>query len=86
MLMIVEGTLSHPVTEQEHRVASAWLVPMINAGFLHGGWMDTTEQRLWMVISAPDLAEAQRRLDGLPFARDGSASFTVTQVKALPIF
>jgi hypothetical protein len=31
---------------------------MIDAGFLHGGWMDTTEHRLWMVISATDLAEA----------------------------
>ena len=85
MLMIAEGTLHHQVTEQEHRMATAWLVPMIDAGFLHGGWIDTTEQRLWMVISASDLAEAQQRLDGLPFARDGSASFTLTQVKALPI-
>jgi hypothetical protein len=25
---------------------------MIDAGFLHGGWIDRTEQRLWMVISA----------------------------------
>ena len=85
MLLIVEGTLHHPVTDQEHRKAAAWLVPMIDAGFLHGGWIDATEQRLWMVISAADLAEAQRRLDGLPFARDGSASFTLTRVRALPI-
>ena len=85
MLMIAEGTLHHPVTHEEHRVAAAWLVPMLDAGFLHGGWIDTTEQRLWLVISATDLAEAQQRLDGLPFARDGSASFTLTQVRALPI-
>ena len=64
--------------------STAWLVPMINA-FLHGGWIDTTEQRVWMVISATDLAEAQQRLDGLPFARDATASFTLTQVKALPV-
>jgi hypothetical protein len=56
MLMIAEGTLNHPVTQQEHRLAAAWLVPMLDAGFLHGGWIDTTEQRLWMVISATDLA------------------------------
>jgi hypothetical protein len=83
MLMIAEGALSRPVTDQEHRMAAAWLVPMINAGFLHGGWIDTTEQRVWMVISATDLAEAQQRLDGLPFARDETASFTLTQVRAL---
>ena len=85
MLMIAEGTLHHPVTDQEHRMAAAWLVPMLDAGFLHGGWIDTTEQRLWMVISATDLAEAQQRLDGLPFARDETASFTLTRVRALPI-
>ena len=58
---------------------------MIDAGFLHGGWIDTTEHRLWMVISAEELAGALQRLDGLPFARDGSASFTLTRVRALPI-
>jgi hypothetical protein len=86
MLMIAEGTLHQPVTDQDHRMATAWLVPMIDAGFLHGGWMDTTERRLWLVISAVDLAEAEQRLDGLPFARDGLASFTLTQVKTLPIW
>ena len=85
MLMIAEGTIHRPVTEQEHRAAAAWLGPMTDAGFLHGGWIDPTGNRLWMVISAPDLADAQQRLDGLPFARDGSASFTFTRVKALPI-
>jgi hypothetical protein len=85
MLMIAEGTLHHPVTDQEHRAAAAWLVPMLDAGFLHGGWIDTTDNRLWLVISATDLAEAQQRLDDLPFARDGTASFTLTRVKALPI-
>jgi hypothetical protein len=58
---------------------------MLDAGFLHGGWIDTTEQRLWLVISATDLAEAQQRLDGLSFARDETASVTLTHVRALPI-
>jgi len=86
MLIIAEGTLNHPVTDQKHREAAAWLVPMLDAGFLHGGWIDMTEQRLWLVISATDVAEAQERLDGLPFARDGLASFTLTRVKVLPLF
>ena len=85
MLMIAEGTLNRPVTDQEHRMAAAWLVPMLDAGFLHGGWIDTTDNRLWLVISALDLAEVQDRLDGLPFARDGLVSFTLTRVRALPI-
>jgi len=85
MLIIAEGTLNHPVTDQKHREAAAWLVPMLDAGFLHGGWIDTTDNRLWLVISALDLAEAQDRLDGLPFARDGLVSFTLTRVRALPI-
>ena len=43
MLMIAEGTLDDSVTEQKHREAAAWLVPMLDAGFLHAGWIDTTE-------------------------------------------
>jgi hypothetical protein len=85
MLMIAEGTLHQPVTDQQHSMATAWLVPMLDAGFLHGGWMDTTERRLWLVISATDVAEAQERLDGLPFVRDGLASFTLTRIKVLPL-
>ena len=86
MLMMAEGKLLRAVTDQEHRVAAAWLMPMIDAGFFQGGWFDGTEHRLWLVISAPDLADAQQRLDGLPFARDGLVSFTLTRVRALPIF
>jgi hypothetical protein len=85
MLMIAEGTLNRPVTDQEHSMATAWLVPMLDAGFLHGGWMDTTEQRLWLVIGATDVAEAQERLEGLPFVRDGLASFTLNRIKVLPL-
>ena len=84
MLMIAEGTLPNPVTAEVHRLASAWLVPMLNAGFLHNGWMDTTEHRVWLVISATDVAHAQERLNDLPFAQDGSASFTLTQVRLSP--
>ena len=85
MLMIAEGTLHQPVTDQQHSMATGWLVPMLDAGFLHSGWMDTTEQRLWLVIAATDVAEAQERLDGLPFVRDGLASFTLTRIKVLPL-
>jgi hypothetical protein len=85
MLMIAEGTLNRPVTDQEHSMATAWLVPMLDAGFLHGGWMDTTEQLLWLVIGATDMAEEQERLEGLPFVRDGLASFTLTRIQFLPL-
>jgi len=47
---------------------------MTDAGFLHGGWIDPAGNRLWMVISAPDLVEAQQRLDNLPPVRDGPVS------------
>ena len=83
MLMIAKGTIHRPVTDQERRAASAWLGPMTDAGFLHGGWIETAGHHLWMVISAPDLVDAQQRLDNLPPARAGSVSFTVTRVEAL---
>jgi hypothetical protein len=85
MLIIAEGTIYRPVTDQERRAAAAWLGPMTDAGFLHGGWIDPAGNRLWMVISAPDLAEAQQRLDNLPPVRDGSVSFSITRVDALRI-
>ena len=85
MLMIAQGTVHRPVTDHERRAASAWLGPMTDTGFLQGGWVDPTGQRLWMVISAPDLTDAQQRLDNLPPVRDGSVSFTLTQVAALRI-
>jgi len=66
MLIIAQGTIYRPVTDQERRAAAAWLGPMTDAGFLHGGWIDPAGNRLWMVISAPDLAEAQQRLDKSP--------------------
>jgi hypothetical protein len=85
MLIIAQGTIHRPVTDHERRAAAAWLGPMTDRGFLHGGWIDPTGQRLWMVISAPDLADAQQRLDDLPPVRDGSVSFTLAEVDALRI-
>jgi hypothetical protein len=85
MLMIAQGTIHRPVTDQERRTAAAWLGPMTDAGFLHGGWIEATGHRLWMVISAPDLADAQQRLNDLPPAQAGSVSFTLTRVEALRI-
>jgi hypothetical protein len=85
MLMIAEGTLNRPVTGQEHRMAAAWLVPMLDAGFLHGGWIDTTEQRLWLVIrrygSGRGAAASQRST--LRAGRNGFLH--PPQVRALPI-
>ena len=85
MLLIVEGTLHRPVVDEGRRVASAWLGPMVDAGFVHGGWIDHGGTRLWMVVSAEDAAEAQERLADLPPARDGSVSFDLTPVEALRI-
>jgi hypothetical protein len=85
MLMIAEGTLNRPVTGQEHRMAAAWLVPMLDGDSSTAAGSIRPNSALWLVISATDLAEAQQRIDGLPFARDETASFTLTQVRALPI-
>jgi hypothetical protein len=52
VLMIAEGTLHHPVTDQDHRMAAEWLVPMIDAGSLHGaGWIQPNTACGWR--SAP---------------------------------
>lgn len=83
MMFIVEGTVHHQVPAEEQRASSAWLGPMADRGFLHGGWVDAGRRRVWMVVSAEDQAEAQERIGDLPVARDGSVSFTLTHVEAL---
>jgi hypothetical protein len=56
---------------------------MTDAGFLHGGWIDPAGNRLWMVISAPDLVEAQQSRRSPPGA--GRLGVTITRVDALRI-
>ncbi|HEY6811218.1 MAG TPA: hypothetical protein VI074_00875 [Propionibacteriaceae bacterium] len=83
MLILAQGTIHQPVGDQSRRAAAAWLGPMTDAGVFHGGWIDERGGRLWMVLSASDLDEAQQRLDNLPPVSDGSVSFTLAQVSAL---
>lgn len=83
MLVLVEGTLQQPLPEKARRAASAWLGPMADQGVLHGGWVDRAGERVWMVVSAEDLAAAQETVGDLPVARDGTVSFTFTPVEAL---
>ena len=74
MLIIAQGTIYRPVTDQERRAAAAWLGPMTDAGFLHGGWIDPAGNRLWMVISAPDLADIRVALVHLSLCGSGLQS------------
>ena len=83
MMFIVEGTVKRPVAVAEERASSAWLGPMADRGFFHGGWVDASRSRVWMVVSAPDLAEARELISDLPLARDGSVSFDLTPVETL---
>jgi hypothetical protein len=85
MLIVAQGTIHQPIGDQSRRAASAWLGPMSDAGMFHGGWIDEDGQRLWMVLSASDLDEAQERLNNLPPVSDGSVSFTLARVSALRI-
>ena len=82
MMFIVEGTVKHPVAAEEQRASSAWLGPMTDRGFLHGGWVDASRSRVWMIVSAADLGEAQELINDLPLARAGSVSFDLTPVAA----
>ncbi len=75
MLIVAEGTIHEPIRDQSRSAASAWLGPMTDSGMFHGGWIDEPGQRLWMVLSASDLDEAQERLDTLPPVSEGSVSF-----------
>jgi hypothetical protein len=86
MLVLVEGTLQQPLPEKVRRAASAWLGPMADQGALHGGWVDPKGGRVWMVVSAEDLAAAEEVVGDLPVARDGLISFAFTPVEAMRTF
>jgi hypothetical protein len=83
MLILAEGTILQPVAGDERAAVQAWLGPMVDGGFLQSGYIDAVGNRLWMVLSSPDLAYAMQRLGDLPVVRDGSVSFTTHTVAAL---
>jgi hypothetical protein len=83
MLFIAEGQIRQPIEAGEHTVAATWLGPMVDSGFLHAGYLDTSGQRLVMILSAPDRLEIDQRLGDLPVVRDQKVSFTVSHVTAL---
>jgi len=83
MLFIAEGRINRAVEAAEHTVAAAWLGPMVDSGFLQSGYLDETGQRVFMVLSAPDHGEVEERVSRLPIVREGTVTFSITQVTAL---
>jgi hypothetical protein len=83
MLMIAEGTVHEQIADDELQAVHAWFGPMIDAGFLHSGYVDVPGKRLWMILSCPSVTEANQRLDDLPIVRDHSVSFATTAVTGL---
>ena len=83
MLFIAEGRINRPVEETEHTVAAAWLGPMVDSGFLQSGYLDAAGQRVFMVLSAPDHVDVEERISDLPIVREGTVTFSITQVTAL---
>jgi hypothetical protein len=83
MLIIAEGTVHGQLADSELQAVHAWFGPMIDAGFLHSGYVDTPGKRLWMILSCPSIAEADQRLADLPIVRDHSVSFATTAVTGL---
>jgi hypothetical protein len=83
MLILAEGTIHRTIEGDARSAVRAWLGPMVDDGFLHNGYLDLSRNRIWMVVSSPDVATAAQRLDDLPIVRDGSLTYTTTQVTAL---
>jgi hypothetical protein len=75
MLILAEGRIHHRVEGDARTAARAWLGPMMDDGFVVDGFIDESGDRLWMLLSSPDLSAAQQRLGDLPVQRDGSVSF-----------
>jgi hypothetical protein len=80
MLILAEGTVSHPLEGDERTAAQAWLGPMVDDGFLLDAYVDDVGGRVWMLLSSTDLRSARQRLNDLPVVRDGYVGFATTTV------
>jgi hypothetical protein len=83
MLFIAEGAIRKPLDAGEQTMAAAWLGPMVDAGFLHAGYLDAAGQRVVMILSAPDRFDIEERLRNLPVVRNENVSFKISPVTAL---
>jgi hypothetical protein len=59
---MAEGRINKLVDAHDHTVAAAWLGPMVDAGFVQAGDLDSAGRRVVMILSAPDRAEIDERL------------------------
>lgn len=80
MLILAEGTVREPLTPELRREIEAWLGPMMDDGFLRGGYVDAAGRRVWLVLSADTHLDAVGRLGDLPAVRSGLLSLTTTTV------
>ena len=83
MLILAEGTVRDPLTPDRRREIEAWLGPMMDDGFLRGGYVDPEGRRVWMVLAADTHLDVVGRLGDLPAVRNGLLSFTTTTVTPL---
>jgi hypothetical protein len=83
MLILAEGTIHHPVAEDERTAVQAWFGAMADGGFLESGYLDLPRNRLFLFLSSPDLATADQRLADLPVVQAGAVSFNTCVVTAL---
>jgi hypothetical protein len=80
VLILAEGIVRDPLTPEFRREIEAWLGPMMDDGFLRGGYVDSAGRRVWMVLSADTHPDVIGRLGDLPVVRRGLLSFTTTAV------
>jgi hypothetical protein len=83
MLILAEGTVHRPVEGDEEAAVWAWFGPMVDAGFMQSGFINTVGDRVWLVLSSTDIDTCAQRLADLPVARNGSVSFSTTEVTAM---
>lgn len=83
MMIMAQGTIHRQLAADEQRQVYGWFGPMIDSGFLHSGYVDAPGRRSWMILSSPDLAQANQRLNDLPMVRNKSLKFTAVPVTSL---
>jgi hypothetical protein len=80
MMILAEGTVHRPLEDDERAAVWAWFGPMVDSGFMSYGVMSTAGDRIWLVLSSTDVDTATQRLADVPVVRDGSITFSATEV------
>jgi hypothetical protein len=83
VLILAQGELTEALADEQLAALHAWFGPMVDDGFLQGGYVSAERRHVWMFVAAPDFAAVRQRMNDLPLVADGTIKISLTAVTAL---